>query len=179
VTGQSFTLLSPIGLHRECYSKPLENALTLAALFLIYVLVITSWYFYHRSTARAEIRKPARFTIDIVLLFLYYLAFLSASDFTVIMNLLLAVFVGYSCWDGARVWEYYGDRNTNQTSKERFTSFKRSLGLTLLFTAILTCTLVTFWYLRPMLYGIYWAYWVILIVILGLYRWTKMRYAER
>lgn len=174
VIGQSFALMRPGQQYYLCLEKPAENALTIAVLTLVYALVVSSWHFYHWSTTLNPILSPIRFIIDIVLLFLYYLAFLSAAHFPLVITTFLAVFIGYTLWDGVRFYEY---RHMRQ-DKSRWSIFWRSIGVTSLFTAFTILTAVSFWLLAPMLKGVEWGYWVILIVILGVYRWRKLRDRE-
>lgn len=176
VVGQSFALLRPGQQYYLCLEKPAENGWTIAVLILVYALVVSSWHFYHWSTTLNPIRSPIRFIIDIVLLFAYYLAFLSANHFPTVITIFLAIFIGYTLWDGVRFYEY---RNMKQ-DMSRWSAFWGSISVTSLFTAFTIFTAFSFWYLTPMLNGMEWntAYWVILIVILAVYRWAKLRHRE-
>jgi hypothetical protein len=86
-----------------------ENFVQIATLFLSYVLVTTSWIGYHIATDRFPYewkRINPRFFIDVILLFLYYLAFAEDQTFWVVMLIYAVVYSLYIVWDSFTLWEY-------------------------------------------------------------------------
>jgi len=107
VIGQSFVLLSSENRFTSWFAQPYENAIKIATYLLVFVLVITSWVGYHRSVSLFPIRSALRFVIDIGLLFLYYLGFVSVDNFEIVLWIFFFSFLMYTVWDCIRLWEYW------------------------------------------------------------------------
>jgi len=65
----------------------------------LYCLLITSWINYHSSIDKYEFYRRTQFIIDILLIFLYYVAFTVVTNYVYITYILLAVFILYIVWD--------------------------------------------------------------------------------
>jgi len=167
VVGQSFGLLTSSPTYRACIMEPAKNAETIAGLILIYLLVMSSWYYFNRCPRRFPIRSPIRFGIDVALLFLYYLGFLAAPHLTEIMAILFDVFVGYLLWEFVRFLEYYREKNRQ--------FFEWKIATTLGFTLISLVLPLLFDLMMRVIAGIQWLYFAILIIFVLGYRWAKLK----
>ena len=166
VLGQSFVLLSAkLGNWLVNLGSYLLQVLTM---LLVYGLVITSWVGYHRSVKAYPIRNPLRFIVDIILLFLYYFAFVSVEDFGRVILLFLATFVAYVIWDFLRVTEYWSD------SGNRTVIVKRC-GVSVAFVVMLYLVWVLYPYMsaQSLLVGVLW---LTILILLILYRSFKWKY---
>ncbi len=162
VLGQSFPLVSSVSL------DPLANAVQLSTFFLMYVLVVTSWYGYHFSSLRVQSSTP-RWIVDIILLFIYYAGFVTASrvkpdniTFVPVLLVFDATFVLYTVWSVVRLTEY---RKT-----ARFKEFRQRLFQVMLFTVALVVATVGYLWARQIVAGIERWYLGGIFVLLLLYR---------
>lgn len=121
VIGQSFALLNSQEGYKSWLAQPSENTFGIATLLLIYGLVITSWVGYHRSIRFYPIKNPLRFVIDISLLFVYYMGFVSAKNFEIIITWIFPFsFLLYTVWDALRLWEYHAQKSSAKDLIKRF-----------------------------------------------------------
>jgi hypothetical protein len=107
------------GGYKDWFVAPAGNFQGLFTLLLAYSLVITSFVGYSESTRQEKslgtsqtprsypIRKPPRFIVDIVLLFLYYLLFAYAASFQTELATYSFVFGLYLAWNVMRLIEYW------------------------------------------------------------------------
>lgn len=167
VIGQSFGILVSQEGYKSWLSQPVENTFGIATFLLVYVLVITSWIGYHRSIKFYPIKSPLRFVVDIFLLFIYYVGFVNANNFEIIMAQVFPLsFLLYTVWDGIRLWEYRAQKNLMLDLLKRFYI---SLAFTILFFIISEV------YMRS-IKGIAWVHGALFTVILALliiYRYLK------
>jgi len=166
IIGQSFVLLNSQNGFRTWLAQPSENAFGIATLLLVYGLVITSWVGYHRSTRIYPIKNPLRFVIDVVLLFLYYMGFVEANNFQMIVWIFFYAFLSYTVWDIVRILEYFN-------KKERRSDLLKRLGITALFAAIFFVTAEVYVSINKEIVGVAWAFFVFILVLLIIYRYLK------
>jgi len=171
VLGQSFVVLSSV------FRDPKTDAFRLGTIFVIFALVITSWYGYHHSVKDVPIRSAFRWLIDIMLLFVYYAGFVAASEldpsnlvFTPILLVFLGAFSLYSVWDAVRIVEY-----RSMPEIKTFSLYKRlveSVAFTIILFAITAFYLLV---IKPQnVAGTEWGYLVGLTVVLVIYRYVKL-----
>lgn len=166
VIGQSFVLINSETNFRPWFAKPLENAFGIATILLVYGLVITSWIGYHRSTHVFPIRRPFRFVIDIVLLFFYYMGFVNAGDFELVTWVFFITFLLYVLWDVFRLAEYYD-------KKDSLRELLKRLVISAVFAGVFFAVVEMFIYLKASVAGIQWAFFVVILFLLILYRYLK------
>ncbi len=171
VLAQSFVVLNSI------FRDPRTNAFRLGTVFVIYALVITSWYGYHHSVSHVPIRSAFRWLIDIMLLFVYYTGFVAASEldpsnlvFTPVLLVFLGAFALYSGWDAIRIVEYWSKPEVKKFNL--YTRLAESLSFTIILFAVTGFYVYVF---RPQnVAGIEWGYLVGLTVLLVIYRYLKL-----
>jgi succinate dehydrogenase hydrophobic anchor subunit len=164
ILGQSFALLTSEQSFKTWLNQPIENAFGIATIMLVYVLVITSWVGYHQSVEKYKIRSVWRFIIDIALLFLYYFAFVNAGKFEIVISIFFLSFLLYTIWDAFRIYEY-----RTSSTRELWKRFSFS-GL---FVVISLFVYGGYNYLCPQIPEIRWAFFIIILAILLLYRYVK------
>ncbi len=76
-----------------------------------YTLVVGSWIRYHASVENYP-EGSLRFVIDVILMFLYYLAFVKASSALITVAIFVIVFSLYSVWSALRIREYPESRRS-------------------------------------------------------------------
>ena len=147
VIGQSFLALSaPSGIS-SWVASPLQNITTLGNVILAYSLVVTSWIGYHDSVKRLPMRNVGRFVIDIILLFLYSLAFANVKSFATMSIILFAVFLLYFTWTIIRLYEYYPVR-------VEYHLMKRTAQASIFASAFFVVALLIIFYSDPTLQGV-------------------------
>jgi succinate dehydrogenase hydrophobic anchor subunit len=167
VIGQSFVLLNSQEGYRSWLAQPAENTFGIATLLLIYGLVITSWVGYHHSIRFYPIKNPLRFVIDISLLFVYYMGFVNAKNFEIIITWVFPFsFLSYTLWDAVRLWEY---RAHKSSLKELCKRFLISLFFTLGFFIIAGIYV----YVLKEVEWTHGAYFIIILMTLIFYRYLK------
>lgn len=123
VLGFSFTLItqptSSGGFREWFFEDPAGNFRGLLALFLTYTLVISSFIGYHKSTRLFRIKKPYRFLIDVILLFLYFAALIFSADFGAVFAFYVLIFFLYLLWNLVRVIEYRDEKEEIPGLKKR------------------------------------------------------------
>jgi hypothetical protein len=144
----------------------MENAFGIATLLLVYGLVITSWVGYHRSTRVYPIKNPLRFVIDVTLLFLYYMGFVNANNFEVVTWIFFFVFLSYTAWDAFRILEYHSQKSLTRDLLKR-------LLISAVFAIGFFVIAETYAIMRTGITGIEWAFFVVILVLLILYRYSK------
>lgn len=167
VIGQSFMLLnSPEG-YKSWFTQPAENTFGIATYILIYCLVITSWVGYHRSIRFYPIKNVFRFIIDIALLFVYYMGFVNATNFEVIMTWVFPYsFLLYTLWDAIRLWEYRNQKNLISDLRKRF------LTSLIFMAAFFIIGLVYMYYLKEIEW-IHGTLFIVILIMLIAYRCLK------
>ena len=176
VIGQSFVLLSSEERYASWFTQPFDNAFKIATLLLVYGLVITSWVGYHQSTSVYPIRNPLRFVIDIVLLFLYYTGFVNANNFELVSWIFFFTFLLYTAWDFLRLWEYWDvSLVMEKVSKEKIRKqLIKRLSISGSFTIFFLASIIIYLLcLKNKILGIEWAFFVIILLLLILYRYLK------
>ena len=120
-----------------------EKIIQTLALFLAYIIIISSWIGYTRSISVKPHKDTStgamRFFIDLVILFEYfYLLQLSQTEYfdTQIHLIILVIFGTYMVWDAVKYFEHTGKGARNTT---------KSRGRKTLFCFIL-CMMITFLY---------------------------------
>ncbi|MEM3551984.1 MAG: hypothetical protein QXZ02_05835 [Candidatus Bathyarchaeia archaeon] len=167
VIGQSFVLLNSQEGYKSWLAQPSENTFGIATLLLIYGLVITSWVGYHRSIRFYPIKNPLRFVIDIFLLFIYYMGFVSAKNFENIITWVFPLsFLLYTLWDALRLWEYHEQKSSAQDLIKRFL-------ISLFFTAGFIIMAAVYNYTLKEVEWINGALFIILLMMLVFYRYLK------
>jgi len=111
VTGQSFVFLASNMGVSAWLANISNNVVTFGDAILAYSLMVTSWIGYHASTTKLPMKNVGRFIIDIVLLFLYYLAFVNVTSFSYTSLIIFAVFLLYFIWSLVRLNEYFDVRS--------------------------------------------------------------------
>jgi succinate dehydrogenase hydrophobic anchor subunit len=166
VIGQSFVLLSSGAWFATWLAQPLQNAFGIATLVLVYVLLITSWIGYHQSVQQFPIKSVWRFLIDIILLLVYYMGFVYASNFQSVTLVFALSFVLYTTWDALRVREYYS------LKRERGNLLKR-FGISAGFMAGFAIIALVYLPLTSMIPGVQWALFLAIALLLVVYRILK------
>lgn len=166
VIGQSFVLLSSEGWFASWLAQPFQNAFGIATLFLVYVLLVTSWVGYHQSTQSFPIKSVWRFIIDIILLFVYYMGFVYAGNFYTVIAIFASAFTLYTIWDIFRLKEYYSEKKLRRRLLKRLAI---SVGFTVGFLIIVLlypsiCSLIP---------GFQWAFLFLVALLLIVYRILK------
>jgi len=164
VIGQSFVLLIDKEYYANWFNNIPANAFGLATLLLVYGLVISSWVGYHQSVKKYELRSIWRFLIDVILLFLYYVAFANANNFDIILGILIASFVSYSVWDLLRVIEYL-----ESPRRDLLIRLGYSVGFAIIFSVILALYL----WIYPQVVEIKYFFLPVAVVFLIVYRKIK------
>lgn len=168
VIAQSFVLLEDKDWYRPYFEYPVINAFNITLILLVYTLIITSWIGYHESIIHHK-ETVYRFIIDILLLFLYYLAFVSIKDFNFILTIFNIIFFIYLIWDFFRIFENY-------KSKEKWKLVKRT-GVTALFFTIYFFVHEIYNTIIIGVEGIEWAILIVMFVLLIMYRVSKLKFA--
>jgi len=164
VIGQSFVLLLDKDYYKLWFAEPFTYAFGIFTIFLVYALVISSWVGYHQSIKAYPIQSIWRFFIDVILLFLYYLAFASASNFGMVLFVLFTSFFAYSIWDGIRLYELRNEL-TNELWKR--------LVCTIVFFGFFVAIFFSYDYVTKLIGGIEFVYWLASVILLGFYRYVK------
>jgi len=159
-------LNSPEG-YKSWFTQPAENTFGIATYILIYCLVITSWVGYHRSIRFYPIKNVFRFIIDIALLFVYYMGFVNATNFEVIMTWVFPYsFLLYTLWDAIRLWEYRNQKNLISDLRKRF------LTSLIFMAAFFIIGLVYMYYLKEIEW-IHGTLFIVILIMLIAYRCLK------
>jgi Ca2+/Na+ antiporter len=92
-----------------------------AVLLLGFCNIILSWFGYHESIARKPIRGGWRFSLDVVILFIYLYVLLHYAEWAAVAIALLALFLVYWVWDFVKSTERYdhSDAETIAQSAKR------------------------------------------------------------
>lgn len=166
VIGQSFVLLNSKEGFGSWLTQPMENAFGIATLLVVYGLVITSWVGYHRSTRVYPIKNPLRFVIDVTLLFIYYMGFVNAGNFGLVTWIFFFAFLLYTVWDAFRILEYHSQKSLTRDLLKR-------LLISAVFTIGFLAVAEVYAIMGTEITGIEWAFFVVILVMLILYRYSK------
>jgi succinate dehydrogenase hydrophobic anchor subunit len=169
VIGQSFVLLA--SKYAAWFQDWASNLAKIAAILLVYALVVTSWVGYHRSVKAYPILQPYRFLLDVFLLFMYYVAFASAEDFGLVTLLFFIVFVAFTLWDLVRLTEYW---NLTSGTEHRRTLYHRVV-MSAIFAGLFAIVRCVYSLLStvPFATG---ASFVSMMGLLTFFRWVKRKY---
>jgi hypothetical protein len=88
-----------------------EHKVTIRALGLLvlgFMNILLSWHGYHRSVLEKPIRGGMRFYVDVLCLLIYLFIVLEFQSLQNVAWLLVAQFVLFWLWDGAKALEYRG-----------------------------------------------------------------------
>lgn len=119
VLGQSFVIISDKNMLPSWIADPITSMPLIFNVLLVYTLIITSWVGYHKSVNKLPIRSVYRFITDIILLFLYYIAFKYVNSIVSLSIIFSLIFILYFIWNLLRYYVDYKEERTRWNLKTR------------------------------------------------------------
>jgi hypothetical protein len=156
--------------HESSATWPTLNAtdgFNLGALLLGYFIVVTSWFGYHQSVAKSQIRLNTtpgmlRFAVDVLLLVLYCGMLALFENFAFVLWAIVVTFLLFVVWDQLKRLEY---------PKEDYGDTARRRGVTIVWAVAYVALAILgtwFWRRSPSVL-------IVALVFSILYRWHKTK----